>query len=66
MPMSTTICKNDTFSCFFSTIHIFLSYDVSRAWSQSTIYLPIIIHQLLILCGFVSFFYSFVVFLLMQ
>jgi len=41
MTMSTTICKNDTFSCFFSTIHIFLSYNVSRAWSQTTIYLPI-------------------------
>jgi len=29
MPMSTTICKNDTFGCFFSTIHTYFSFNVN-------------------------------------
>jgi len=39
MPMSTTICKNDTFSCFFSTIHTYFGLKAIRAKIYCIIYL---------------------------
>jgi len=42
MPMSTTICKNNTLSCFFSTIDIYFSFNVLRVGVYSTIFLQVL------------------------
>jgi len=60
--MSTTICKNNTFSCFFSTIYNYFRFKVLWACIQRIIYFwshPIICCYYLLLVAIIYFYFDF-------